>query len=166
MPFRKITPIHCFHTKYYTYKVCCVILICLFFPISGSQRTPTIFSRHLEGGLTKTQLDAGNVEEIETVSIVLGILSLVCCVGCVSYCWYSKKEQYHKWINEDVPRYIVLWISFKQQHWIFRTVQHVPRMGNIPVPSASSANATIGGVIAALAWIAWLAQSISSSNLE
>ena len=155
MPFRKLMGLHCFHTKYYTHKVCSVILICLFCS-SGSHGTRTTFSRHLEGGLTKTHLDAGNVEEIETVSIVLGILSLVCCVGCVSYCWYSKKEQYHKWINEDVPRYIVLWISFKQQHWIIRTARHVPRIGNMPVPSAPSPNATIGGVIAGLARVAWL----------
>ena len=48
------------------------------------------------------------VEEFETLAIVLGILSLVCCVGCFGYYWYNKKEQYNSWINEDVPRYIVL----------------------------------------------------------
>ena len=49
-----------------------------------------------------------SIEEFETLSIVLGILSLVCCVGCFGYYWYNKKEQYNSWINEDVPRYIVL----------------------------------------------------------
>ena len=49
-----------------------------------------------------------SIEEFETLSIILGILSLVCCVGCFGYYWYNKKEQYNSWINEDVPRYIVL----------------------------------------------------------
>ena len=58
--------------------------------------------------LGDNSLGEESIEEFETLSIVLGILSLVCCVGCFGYYWYNKKEQYNSWINEDVPRYIVL----------------------------------------------------------
>ena len=53
-------------------------------------------------------LDEEDVHEIETTSVIVGILTLICCLGCFGYYWYNKKQQYSQWINEDVPPYIVL----------------------------------------------------------
>ena len=54
------------------------------------------------------ELDEKDVNEIETTSLIVGILTLILCFGCVGYYWYNKKQQYSQWINEDVPPYIVL----------------------------------------------------------
>ena len=73
----------------------CMIVLSLFSVASGK--------RVLLGSL-----DEEDVHEIETTSLIVGILTLICCLGCFGYYWYNKKQQYSQWINEDVPPYIVL----------------------------------------------------------
>ena len=73
----------------------CMIMLSLFSVTSGK--------RVLLGSL-----DEEDVHEIETTSLIVGILTLILCFGCVGYYWYNKKQQYSQWINEDVPPYIVL----------------------------------------------------------
>ena len=73
----------------------CMIVLSLFSVASGK--------RVLLGSL-----DEEDVHEIETTSLIVGILTLILCFGCAGYYWYNKKQQYSQWINEDVPPYIVL----------------------------------------------------------
>ena len=87
------------------------VLICFFEGVAVDAVERFRHVRGVNSGrklLGDSSLGEESIEEFETLSIILGILSLVCCVGCFGYYWYNKKEQYNSWINEDVPRYIVL----------------------------------------------------------